>query len=70
MLLLIFADGHQVGLIKQNVSRHQHRVIKHADTNIFALLPRLFFELRHPLKLRHARDAIQYPGQFGVFRNI
>src|SRR5882724_3413864 len=69
MLLLIFADGYQIGLIKQNVRRHQHRIVKYPNSNVLALA-RLIFELSHAFKFGHARDAVKHPGQFRMFSNI
>ena len=48
---------------------HQDRIVKQADADILAF-SRLVLELRHSLELRHARDAVENPGQLSVFVNI
>jgi hypothetical protein len=70
VLLLVFAHRHQVGLIEQNVRRHQDRIIEQPDADVFLLFARLVLELRHALELGHARHPVKQPGQFRVGRNI
>src|SRR4030095_7482711 len=70
MLLLVFTNRYEVGLIKQNVGSHQHRIVEQADADILALLARLVFELSHSFQFRQTRRAIQNPGQFGVLSYV
>src|SRR6266550_1061568 len=70
MLLLIFADRHQVRLIKQNIGGHQYRIIKVTDAYALFLFAGLVFELRHPLEFGHARDAVEEPSQLSMCRHV
>ena len=54
MLFLILADRDEVGLIKQNVRGHQHRIGEQADAGTFGVALALVLELRHSLELAHA----------------
>jgi hypothetical protein len=66
MLLLVVADRHVGGAIKQDVGRHQHRIIVEADGSVLAVLARLLLELGHAVEPAEARDAIEHPGELGV----
>ena len=66
MLLLIRADGHQIGLIEQNIRRHQHGVIKQARVDVVRVLGALVLVLGHAGKLAHIGEAVQDPGQLCV----
>ena len=70
MLLLIFADRNQIGLIEQYIRGHQHRIIEEADEDVLFLLAGLIFELRHAFQLGHARDAVKQPRQLSVRGHI
>ncbi|CNV14760.1 Uncharacterised protein [Salmonella enterica subsp. enterica serovar Bovismorbificans] len=58
MLLLIFAYRHQIGLVQQDVCRHQHRVIKQAGVNVFRIARRFIFKLRHTAQLAEIGIAV------------
>ena len=70
MLLLILADRNQIRLIKQNIGGHQNRIIKITDADTLFLFAGLILELRHPLEFRHARDAVEEPGQLSMCRHV
>jgi hypothetical protein len=70
VLSLIVTHRHEICLIKKDVRRHQHGIVKQADADVFLLLARLVFVLRHALEFRHAGDAVQNPRQFSVFGNV
>ena len=65
MLALVVADRDDVGLVEQDVARHQHRVGEEAGGD--ELVPvGLVLELRHPAELAEARDRAEQPGRLGV----
>src|ERR1051325_9485684 len=70
MLLLVLTDGHEIGLIQQNVGGHQNRIGKQPDRGPFAITLALILKLRHPLELAHSRDAGEYPCKLGMCRYI
>ena len=49
VLALVVADRDDVGLVEEDVARHQHRVREEAGGDELALL-RLLLELRHPAR--------------------
>ncbi len=50
MLLLILANGHGVGLVEQDVRRHQHWIGVETRARQFAIFPSLRLELRHAIQ--------------------
>ena len=66
MLLLVLSHRHQIGVIEQDVGRHQHRVVEQAHRDVVALLEGLFLELDHALQPVERRDAVQQPAEFTV----
>lgn len=65
VLALVVADRHQIGLVEQDVARHQHRVGEQAGRHEVLALA-LVLELGHPAELAVARDGLQQPGRLGV----
>ena len=65
MLPLVVADRNDVGLVEQDVARHQDRVGEEGGRDEL-LFRRLLLELRHPAELAVARDRRQQPGRLGV----
>jgi len=66
MLLLVLANGHVGGAVKQDVGRHQHRIVVKTHRRIFAILASLLLELRHAVEPADAGDAVEDPGKLGV----
>ena len=69
MLALILADRHLVGVVEQNVGRHQDRVGQQRDPDLF-LAAGLLLELDHALGLAIARGALQQVVQLGVLGHM
>ena len=65
VLALVVADRDEVGLVEQDVARHQDGVREQAGRDELLLLA-LVLELRHPAQLAEARDRAQQPGRLGV----
>jgi len=70
VLFLVFADWHQVGVIKKDVGRHQHGVIQQPNGHVVALLDRLLLELDHPLQPVERSDTVQEPAELGMGRHM
>ena len=70
MLLLVLADRHMGRAIDENVGSHQRGIGIEANGRVLAVLAGLLLELRHPVEPADAGDAIEDPGQFGMFRNL
>ena len=66
MLLLILADRDKIGLIDQNVRRHQHRIGEEARGDVVGVLLRFHLELRHAAQLAELRVAAEHPGKLCV----
>lgn len=65
MLLLVVSDRDEVGVVDQDVRRHQGRIDEQACAH--GILPgSLVLELRHPLQLSHRGQRRQNPAQLGV----
>ena len=64
MLLLVFPDRSEIGVIEKNVGRHQHGIVEQAYRDVVALFHRLFLELDHSLQPVQRGDAVQQPAQF------
>src|SRR3989339_1967084 len=67
MLLLIFADRDNLGVIQQDISSHQNRVVKESNTDIFPFASGFIFVLSHAFKFSHRSNTIQDPTKFCVF---
>ena len=65
MLLLIVADWHELGVIEQDIRRHEHRVEKEPGVDRL-LLARLVLKLGHALELAERTEATENPGELGV----
>ena len=71
MLLLIVADRHDVGLVEQDVGRHEDGVGEQPDAGVVGtLLLRLVLELRHAAGLAEAGDRGEDPRQLGVRAHV
>src|SRR5690606_9691108 len=66
MLLLILANRNKIGLIEQDIRRHKNGISEKAHARALGVALALVLELGHSLKLAHARDARQHPGELGV----
>ena len=70
MLLLIGANGHKIGLIKQDIRRHQHRIGEQAAVDVVGVLARFVLKLRHARKLAHVGIAVENPGKLRVLMDV
>ena len=70
MLLLVLADRHMGRAIDENVGSHQRGIGIEANGRVLAVLAGLLLELRHPVEPADAGNAIEDPGQFGMFRHL
>jgi hypothetical protein len=64
VLALVFADGHGVRVVNEDVRGHEGRVIQKAAADAIALLGALHLVLRHALQLSHGAKAGEYPREF------
>ena len=69
VLHLVFADGHQVGVVEQNVGRHQHGIgeqpgVGRQPFGLLILVGVTSFEQAH------RRDGHQQPAQFRDFGHV
>ena len=69
VLALVVPDRNDVGLVEQDVARHQHRVGEQPGRDE-VLLGSAVLELGHPAKLAEARDRAQQPRGLGVGRDV
>ncbi len=70
MLLLVFAYGHKMGIVEQNIGGHQYRIGKKPCRNIgFAQFLGLVFVRVGIFQHRKGRKAAQVPSQFAYLRN-
>ena len=69
MLPLVVADRHEVGLVEQDVARHQDRVGEEPGRDELLALA-LVLELRHPAELPVARDRREEPRRLRVRRHV
>ena len=68
MLFLVMANRHDIGVIKQNVGRHEKWIIKNPDAYFLVFgLGVLKSVCAH--EIRHCGDAVENPSQFGVSRH-
>ena len=71
VLALVLADRHLVGVVQQDVGRHEDRVGEQADGGALgAVTARLVLELGHPAGLAEAGDAREHPGQLRVLGHV
>src|SRR5262245_36106736 len=70
VLLLVFPDWHVRCSINENVCGHEVGVDVKPDRSVLPVLTGLFLELRHPIEPADTRDAIEHPGEFGVFVDL
>ena len=70
MLLLVFANGHFVGFVDEDVGRHENGIGVEANRRSFLVLARLLFELGHAVQPADAARAAEYPGQFRVLSHL
>ena len=66
MLALVFADGNVIGLVKQDVGRHQRGVGEQPGVDVVDVFGRFVLELGHARQLAEHGVAGQDPAQFGV----
>ena len=66
VLLLVLSHRHQIGVVEQDVGRHQHRVVEQPHRDVVALLEGLFLELDHALEPVKRRDAVEQPAEFAM----
>ena len=65
VLELVFADGDELGVVEENIGRHQHGIVKNPDVDaVFAFAFVLI--LGHTVKFAHGGDAVQDPAEFGM----
>ena len=57
MLLLVDAHGYEVGIVDEDVSRHEHRIGKQARVDILRMPGTLFLKLVHTRQLAEGRAA-------------
>ena len=69
VLLLVLADGHQVGVVEQDVGRLKHRVGEEPVLGGEPLLD-LVLVAHALLQPAHRGHGGEQPGQLGRFRNI
>ena len=70
MLLLIVAYGNEVGLIKEDISRHKDGVRKQTGVYIVGVFRRFVLELRHSGQFAEHSVTVEYPAQFRVLRDV
>ena len=66
MLLLVFADGDEVGVVDEDIRRHQHGIIKKAAVEGVFMLAGFILKLGHALEVAERAYAGEYPSQIGV----
>ncbi|MNN60814.1 hypothetical protein D3C81_1760190 [compost metagenome] len=70
MLFLVFADRHLVGLVQQDIRRHQYRVAEQAGVNVLCITSGFVLELGHAAQFAEIGVAVQHPAQLRVFRYV
>ena len=63
MLALILSYRHQIGLVEQNICRHEARVSKQTGIHIICVGRRLILKLGHTAQLAEHGVAVQHPSQ-------
>ena len=66
VLLLILAHRHQIGLVQQNVRRHQSGIGEQTAVDVVRILGGLVLELGHAAQLAEHGVAVQHPAQLRV----
>ena len=66
MLGLILPHRHKVGVVDEDIRRHQHRVGEQTAVHIVGMLGGLVLELGHAGQLAKLGVAAQHPGKLGV----
>ena len=69
VLLLVPAHRHLVGIVDENVGRHQHRIGEQAVVDLLIPAPGVLEGVR-PFQQAHGRDATEHPGQFGDLGDV
>ena len=69
VLALVVADRDDVGLVEEDVARHQHRVGEEPGRDELPPVG-LVLELRHPAELAVAGDGREQPRRLGVRRDV
>ena len=70
MLLLILAHGHQIGLVQQDIRRHQGGIGEQAAVDVVRVFGRLVLELGHAAQLAEHGVAVQHPAQLRMLVNM
>ena len=70
MLLLVGTDRHVIGVIQQNVRRHQAWVSEQPRVYVIGVLCGFILKLRHAGELAELGVATQYPCKLCVLRNL
>ena len=70
VLHLVYPHRHKVGLIKQDIRRHERRVSEKPCVYVRGILFALVLELRHARKLAEHRVAVQHPCKLCMSRNM
>ena len=70
MLLLVFTYRYLVGLIQQDVRRHQHRIVEQTGVDVFRVARGFILELGHTAQLAEIGVAVQRPAQLRVLRHV
>ena len=69
VLALVVADRHLVGVVEQDVGRHQDRIVEQPDARRLLAFG-LLFELRHAAQLAERGHAVEDPGEPAVLRHV
>ncbi len=71
VLALVVADRNDLGVVQQDVGRHEHRIGEQADRGrLRSLLGRLVLELGHARGFAEAGDRVEDPGELCVGGNV
>ena len=63
VLALIHANRNEIGLVQQNVCRHQNRIGKQTDIDVVRMLGGFVLELGHAGSLAEHGEAVEHPRQ-------
>ena len=69
VLHLVLADGHDRGLVEEDVGAHEHRVGEEPGRDEVLALA-LVLELRHAAEIAHRSDGGEVPGELGVLAHV
>ena len=69
VLALVVADRDPLGVVEEDVGRHEHRVGEQPDPHRL-LAGALLLELGHPPQLAHGGRALEQPGHPGVLGDV